>query len=160
MPHPPKRSSVPFPHRYLATASGAAAGLMPVTSPGLPELLTAAPPQFAGAAAVWSPEALLTATLATCYILTFRAVTGAALFGWISLECEVEGVLEPVEGVLRFARFRIAPTLTLAPGADAARARRLLRKAERVCVVANSLCGERSLDARIVTRTPPTSPPA
>jgi organic hydroperoxide reductase OsmC/OhrA len=160
MPQLSKRSSHPFPHRYLAAATGGPVGLMPVTSPGLPELLTAAPPQFDGPAGVWSPEALLTATIANCYILTFRAVTRAALFGWIALECQVESVLEPVEGVLRFSHVTITPTLTLTPGADAARARRLLRKAERVCVVSNSLRAERNFHPRIITQGSPSSPSA
>ena len=98
----------------------------------------------------WSPETLLTAAIANCYLLTFRAVSGAALFGWLRLECRVEGVLEPVDRRPRFSRFETLATLTVAAGADAAKAKRLLKKADRDCLIANSLRGPRTFACRVV----------
>lgn len=140
----------PYPHTYVAAASGGPAGPVPVTSPGLPDLATAPAPQFGGPGDLWSPEALLTAAIANCFILTFRAVSGAALFGWLKLECQVDGILERVERVPRFSSFRTLATLTVAPGADAAKAKRLLKKTDQVCLIANSLRGERTLEARVI----------
>lgn len=148
----------PYPHRYVASANGALSGAVSVSSPGLPELTTAPAPQFGGPGGIWSPETLLTAAIANCYILTFRAVSAAALFGWLGLECEVEGVVEKVDRAVRFATIAMRATLTIAPGADAAKARRLLRQADRGCLIANSLAAECSLEPRVIVAPPGRSP--
>jgi organic hydroperoxide reductase OsmC/OhrA len=140
----------PYPHLYHASATGAATGMIGVTSPALPAISTAAPPEFDGPGGVWSPETLLCAAVANCFVLTFRAVSRAARFDWTRLDCRVEGTLERVEGQTWFTRFATFATLTVAPGADAAQARALLERAEHACLVSNSLRGTRSLAVEIV----------
>jgi organic hydroperoxide reductase OsmC/OhrA len=142
----------PYPHAYAATARGAPGGPVAVSSAGLPDIATAAPPEFDGPGGVWSPEMLLTAAVADCFILGFRAISRASKFEWLSLECRVEGVLERVEkGGAHFTRFKTLARLTLPPGADESRARLLLEKAEHTCLIANSLRSERSLEVALVT---------
>jgi organic hydroperoxide reductase OsmC/OhrA len=141
----------PYPHTYIASASAEDSGLVAVAAPQLPKLETAAPPQFDGPAGVWSPETLLCASIADCFILTFRAVTRAARFKWLYVECRVEGVLERVGRASQFTRYTTFATLTVPAGTDAAKARELLERAEHGCLVANSLRGERVLEARIVS---------
>jgi organic hydroperoxide reductase OsmC/OhrA len=121
-----------------------------VTSPQLPSLETAAPPQFDGPAGVWSPETLLCASLVDCFILTFRAVARAARLEWLQLECRVEGVLERVAQRSEFTRYTTIATLTVPAGVDTAKAHQLLERAERGCLIANSLRGERVLEAEII----------
>jgi organic hydroperoxide reductase OsmC/OhrA len=87
----------PYPHTYAVAACAGATGYVEVDSPGLPAIRTSAPPQFDGPAGVWSPETLLCAAIADCFILTFRAVSRAARFEFINLECQVEGTLERAE---------------------------------------------------------------
>ena len=70
----------PFPHTYVASAAAKNVGLVTVASPQLPDLETAAPPEFDGPGGVWSPESLLCASLADCFILTFRSISRAARF--------------------------------------------------------------------------------
>ena len=140
----------PYPHAYSATARGTATGLVPVESPGLPPLSTAPPKEFDGPGDVWSPETLLVAAIADCYILTFRGVARAAKLEWNDLKCEVEGVLERVEGVTRFTGYTNRATLTVKPGADHEKAKELLERAERVCLVNNSLLGDRRLVPNVV----------
>jgi organic hydroperoxide reductase OsmC/OhrA len=141
----------PYPHSYLASASGEPAGPVPVRSPGLAELATTPPPQFDGPDGYWSPETLLTASVANCFVLTFRAISRAAKLDWSRLDCEVEAVLERIDGVSQFSRFKTVATLAIAPGVDAAKATHLLEKAEHGCLVANSLRGARTLEVRIVS---------
>jgi len=140
----------PYPHSYSVAARGGPSGLVPLNSPGLPELASAPAPQFGGPGTLWSPETLLVGAIANCYVMTFRAVSGAALFGWLGLECRVDAVLESVKRTPGFTRFRTVATLTVAPGADLAKARRLLNKADAACLVANSLRGERTFEAHVV----------
>lgn len=144
----------PYPHTYSAAARGGPSGLVPLTSPGLPELASTPAPQFGGPGTLWSPETLLVGAMADCYVMTFRAVSGAALFGWLKLECRVDGVLESVKRIPCFTRLRTVATLTVAPGADVAKARRLLKKADAACLVANSLRGERTFEAQVIAAAP------
>ena len=105
-------------------------------------------------AVVWSPESLLCAAVADCFILTFRAVSRAAKFDWLTLQCRVEGTLERVDGQSRFTRFATHATLSVPAGADAAKARALLERAEHGCLIANSLRGTRTLDAEVIEAAP------
>jgi organic hydroperoxide reductase OsmC/OhrA len=149
-----------FPHTYIAAASGSSSGTVMVTSPLLPALQTAAPPQFDGPGGMWSPEALLCAAVADCFVLTFRAVARAARFGWLQLECQVTGVLESVERKAQFTRYTTFATLTVPAGANSVKAQELLATAEEGCLVANSLRGARSLQTRIVYPEPVQRAPA
>jgi organic hydroperoxide reductase OsmC/OhrA len=140
----------PYPHTYVASAAAQNVGLVAVASPQLPTLETAPPPQFDGPGGVWSPETLLCASVADCFILTFRAVSRAARLEWQRLECRVEGVLDRVERTPQFTRFTTLATLTVPPGTDTAKARELLERAESSCLIANSLRGLRALDAQVL----------
>ena len=140
----------PYPHLYTASAAAGPSGSVAVTSPGLPEIATAPPPEFDGPGDVWSPEVLLCASLADCFILTFRALAKASKFEWAGLECRVDGVLEKADGVTRFTKYTTYATLKLAPEGDVAKGRTLLERAEHYCLVSNSVNGTRSLAAEVV----------
>ena len=140
----------PYPHTYVAAAAADSAGSVTVASPQLPSMETDAPPQFDGPGGKWSPESLLCASVADCFILTFRAVARAAKLEWLHLECRVEGVLERRERLLQFTRYTTFATLTVPTGTDAVKARELLERAEHSCLIANSLRGTRALDARVI----------
>ena len=139
----------PYPHTYIASATGEGRGFVTVASPQVPGLQAAPPPEFDGPGGVWSPETLLCASLANCFILTFRAVSRAARFEWSRLECRVEGVLERVGRTPQFTRYTTFAKLTVPEGVDAAKARELLERAEHGCLIANSLTGSRALEIQI-----------
>jgi organic hydroperoxide reductase OsmC/OhrA len=139
----------PYPHTYEATASAEPTGSVTVESPELESLRTAPPVQFGGPGGQWSPETLLVASIANCFVLTLRALTRAAGFQWLGAECRVEGVLERVEGVTYFTRFVTYAKLIVPEGSDEAAGRRLLERAEHGCLIANSLRGTRRLEATV-----------
>lgn len=141
----------PYPHLYQAGALGSANGTVLVSAAGLPDLTTAAPPQFDGPEGIWSPETMLIASLADCFILTFRGLSRVARFEWEKLDAQVEGTLERVAGVTHFTRYLTRATLTVKSGADLAKAEELLERAEKLCLVANSLRGERLLATNVKT---------
>ena len=143
----------PYPHTYSVSAQGSATGTVPVSSQGVADINTAPPPEFDGPGDLWSPETLLVAAVANCFILTFRGVSRAANFTWEQLQCQVDGVLERVSGVTQFSRFTTRATLTVTAGADHAKAQELMERAEKVCLVANSLRGERHLLAQVIETT-------
>jgi len=139
-----------LPHKYQTTSvATAGGGTATLTSPGLPDLAIDAPAEFDGPGDAWSPETLLAGAVANCFVLTFRAVAAASKLEWKTVRCDVEATLERVESVTRFSRFNLTVRLTVPAGTDEARARRIVEKAERGCMVTNSLVGERHLEAVI-----------
>jgi organic hydroperoxide reductase OsmC/OhrA len=140
----------PYPHTYKVSAVSRNTGRVIVCSPDLPQIETAAPPEFGGPDGVWSPETLLCASLADCFILTFHAVSRAARFEWQRLECRVEGMLERVDGVSQFTRYTTIARLFVSAGADIDEARDLLERAEWGCLISNSVRGTRMLEVEIV----------
>jgi peroxiredoxin-like protein len=128
-----------YPHRYDVHAAGETAGSVLIRSEGLPTLATAPPPQYGGPGDQWSPETLLVAAAADCFILTFRAVAAASKLAWRRLDCDAEGVLDRADGVVRFTDLHLRVRLVLPGDGDTDRARRLLEKAEASCLVTNSL---------------------
>jgi organic hydroperoxide reductase OsmC/OhrA len=107
----------------------------------LPTLRSASPISFDGPGDRWSPETFLVAAIGDCLILTFRAVARASGLAWTSLECDVTGTLDRIERTTRFVGFEVRARLRVPPGTDPDRARQVLEKAERSCLISNSLSG-------------------
>jgi len=138
-----------YPHRYRAAAAAASEGAVEVSSEGLVSLTTMPPRQFGGPGDQWSPEAMLVAAVADCYVLTFRAIARASHLEWHSLSCAAEGILDRIENVTRFTRFNLEARLGVPVGTDEHKARRLLEKAEAVCLISSSLNAEKHLEIHL-----------
>lgn len=146
----------PFPHRYRTTADAQAGGVVQVTSESAPPLDTMAPPEFGGPPGYWSPETLLVASIADCYVLSFRAVARASKLEWERLVVDVEGVLDRQDGVTRFVSYTVAPRLAIASAAQESLARSVMEKAERTCLITNSLTGSCELKPTLTVTAPAT----
>jgi peroxiredoxin-like protein len=129
----------PFPHRYATTIVTGPEGHATVSSPGVPDLVTAAPLEFDGPGDAWSPEQLLLAAVQACFVLTFRAVARASRLEFVSMSIGAEGFVDRVNGVTRFTEIVLRPRIALPAGADSTRVQRALEKAERACLVSASL---------------------
>lgn len=138
-----------FPHNYHVTAAASAAGDVDLTAPGVEAIASAPPAEFGGPGDKWSPESLLVAAVADCFVLSFRAIARASRLDWESLQCSVNGVLDKVERQTRFTAFEVEAELVVPEGTDPAKAERLLHKAEQVCLITNSLIAESELAARV-----------
>lgn len=138
-----------FPHHYTAAARADAEGGVSLESRGLPALETAPPAEFGGPGDRWSPETLLVASIADCFVLTFRAVARASKLDWLSLRCEVEGTLDRVERVTQFTAFTVRATLRVPEGTDEEKAKRLLARSEQSCLITNSLKAASHLEAKV-----------
>jgi peroxiredoxin-like protein len=138
-----------FPHTYVASAAGSTTGQLSVTAEGLPNLSTAPPAEFDGPGDQWSPETLLMSSLASCFVLSFRAVAAASKFEWASISCQSSGVLDRVEKVTRFTEVTHHVGLVVNSEAAAERAEKLLHKAESVCLISNSVTAEVQLEIEI-----------
>ena len=138
-----------LPHHYKVQASAGPDGKASLSCDRLDTIPFASPVEFGGPGDRWSPETLLVAAVAGCFILSFRAIARASKFSWLSLRCEVDGTLERVEGGMRFTRFVVHATLDVPQDTNEERAHRLLEKAEKSCLVTNSLSGETQLEAKV-----------
>lgn len=139
-----------FPHAYHVTATAGPEGEVCLSGEQLPEITSAPPRQFGGPGDQWSPEDLLVAAVADCFVLSFRAIARASKFAWLSLDCEVEGILERPDKVTCFTGFTVNAKLIVPPGADETRALRLLNKAEHNCLITNSLSATVHLSAGVM----------
>jgi peroxiredoxin-like protein len=139
----------PLPHHYTVVAAGGAEGDVALNSDGLPVLASAAPAEFGGPGGRWSPETLLVAAVADCFVLTFLAIARASKVTWLSLRCEVEGTLDRVERATQFTGFVVRASLKLPAGANEEQALRLLERAEHSCLISNSLKGTSRLESTV-----------
>ena len=128
-----------FPHHYSASATARTDDHVTLESEGLPSLPSAPPAEFGGPGDQWSPETLLVAAIADCFVLTFRAIATFSKLPWLSLSCEVAGTVDRVDRVTQFTAFEVRARLLVPPGTDEDQAQRLLTKAEQTCLVTNSL---------------------
>lgn len=140
-----------YPHIYKTSAQASPDSAVTISSAGLPSLSTTPPPEFGGPEGNWSPETLLVASVADCFILTFKAIARASKLEWSDLSCEAEGVLERVDNVTRFTRFNLKARLKLAPGMDVERADKILHKSESACLITASLSADVHLETEIST---------
>lgn len=140
----------PFPHRYTIRIRATPDAPLTLSGKGLPELPSLPPPEFGGPGGYWSPETMLMAAVGDCVLLTFRAIAKASKFEWREATADVEGLLERLEGNSRFTRIVMRVRLVVPPGGDAARARLLMEKSERGCLISNSLTAERHLECEVI----------
>ena len=138
-----------FPHVYRVAASASVVGEVLLSCEGLTPLPSAPPLEFDGPGDRWSPETLLVAAIADCFVLTFRAIARANRMGWLALDCDVTGTLEREQGNSRFTTYLVHARLTVPAGADVAQARAALEKAEHGCLISNSLNGIVKLDSEV-----------
>ena len=129
----------PFPHQYIAAATAAPEGEVSLSSEGIVSLPSAPPVPFGGPGDRWSPETLLTAAVADCFILTFRAISAASKLAWTDIRVQSTGTLDTVDRVPQFTAFALPVELRVPAGTSEALATRLLEKTEKACLVAQSL---------------------
>jgi peroxiredoxin-like protein len=138
-----------FPHRYNVRAVTNAENTTTLESANLPALTAAPPAEFGGPGDCWSPETLLVAAVADCFILTFKAIARASKLEWVSLSCQVEGVLDRVERITSFTGFNVEAHLVIPEGGSQDQAQRILEKAETSCLVTNSLKADAHLETEV-----------
>ncbi|HEY5718160.1 MAG TPA: OsmC family protein [Motiliproteus sp.] len=142
-----------FPHHYRIAARAEPEGDVDVGAQALSTLATASPAEFGGPGDRWSPETLLVAAVADCFVLSFRAVAAASKLAWQRVECEVEGILDRQEGCTRFTTFEVKAKLSIPSTTPTDKAQSTLEKAKSICLISNSLSGTTHLVTEITTLT-------
>ncbi len=116
----------------------------------LPKLKVDAPPEFNGHDGVWTPEHLFVASVNTCFMTTFLAIAENSKLEFVKFKADAAGTLEKLDGQgFVMTHITLRPRLTLKNPRDAERARRIIEKAEKHCLISNSIRSEISLEPQI-----------
>lgn len=130
--------STPFYYETQVEWAGEKRGRL--RSPTLPSLEVATPPEFQGHEHVWSPEHLFVAAVGSCFMTTFLAIAEMSRLDFAGFRADAVGKLEKPDGQgYAVTEVTIRPRLTIRRAADAERAARLLAKAEKHCLISNSI---------------------
>lgn len=140
-------------HDYHVTieGTGAKTGILRGPLDDLPELEVASPPQFGGPEAVWSPEHLYVAAVAACLMTTFRAIAANSGIEVIEYRDHSTGrLVQGEDGLYSIDRITLRPEVVISEDSKADRARRILEKAEKVCLIGRSINSTVVLDATVL----------
>jgi peroxiredoxin-like protein len=107
------------------------------------------PVAFGGQPGYWTPEDMLIAAVASCYVATFSTMAQLSKFEFVELGISVTGELTQADEGWKFRSIVIRPKLTIADETNRERAERLLQKAGRGCLVARSLLARVTLEPAI-----------
>lgn len=111
-----------------------------LSGPDLPALEVDAPPEFKGHDGVWTPEHLFVAAVNSCFMTTFLAIAENSKLEFVSFSADAKGKLEKLEGKgFIMTEVVLRPKLRISHARDAERAGRILEKAEKACLISNSI---------------------
>lgn len=128
-------------------------------SPSLPGLAVAAPPEFQGHEGLWTPEHLYVASVNVCFMTTFVAIAQNSKLEIASFCASAKGKLEKVEGAgFQITEIILRPRVLVRSPADLGRAARILEKAEKACLVSNSIKTTVKLEPQIFHEQEPVYP--
>ncbi len=116
----------------------------------LPDLEVDAPPEFKGHEGVWTPEHLFVAAVNSCFMTTFLAIAENSKLEFVSFSTDAKGTLEKLEGQgFIMTEVVLRPKLLVNHARDIERAGRILEKAEKNCLISNSIKSETRLDPEV-----------
>jgi organic hydroperoxide reductase OsmC/OhrA len=125
-------------------------------APSLPDIRVAAPPEFKGHENTWTPEHLFVAAVNSCFMTTFLAIAELSKLDFVGFSASATGKLEKAEGRgLAITEVTVRPRLTVRRGQDVERASRILEKAERNCLISNSISSTVLLKPEILVESAP-----
>ena len=109
-------------------------------APVLPCLHIDAPPEFKGHEGSWTPEHLFVGAVNSCFMTTFLAIAENSKLDFARFKSAANGKLEKLEGSgFMMTEITLRPKLSVFSARDAERATRIIEKAERHCLISNSI---------------------
>ena len=109
-------------------------------APRLPALEVAAPPEFQGHEGCWTPEHLYVAAVNACFMTIFLAIAANSKLDVVSFSASAKGKLEKIDGGgFQITEIVLRPTLLIPSAEQLELARRIIDKAEKSCLIANSI---------------------
>ena len=126
-------------------------------NPSAPEISqefeVATPPEFTGGMPdIWSPEHLFVASVSSCLMTTFLAISEYSKLEYLELKVKATGKLEKVDGKFMMSKVTLNPVLTIADESKRAKAERILHKSEAACLITNSVKSEVVMNPEIIIK--------
>jgi len=119
-------------------------------APVRPHVQVDAPPEFKGHEGVWTPEHLFVAAVNSCFMTTFLAIAENSKLEFLSFSADAKGKLEKLDGRgYIMTEIVLRPKLLISHARDAERAGRILEKAEKNCLISNSIKTEMKLESEV-----------
>jgi len=136
---------------WQAGQTGVATGNHRIEFAGRPPLEASGAPQYRGDPSRHSPEDFFVAALSSCQMLTYLALAGRAGITVERYEDRAIGTLAIADKKMRMTEVVLHPVITLAAGADVAKARSLVDTAHEGCFIANSVACAVRVEPEIAT---------
>ncbi len=110
----------------------------------LPEIICVTPPEFKkGIPNHWSPEHLFVSSCAACFFTTFTAMSDSSGLSLKSFKVKATGILaKDNDGKDAMIKLDLYPEIVVERDADLEKAKRVAEKAEKSCLIANSMKSE------------------
>ena len=110
-----------------------------LSSEDKPSIEVSIPPDFKGPEGYWSPEDLFLASINSCIMTTFLYFAEKVSLSFLSYESEIEGTVSFEEGKLVFSSVIIKPLIKVKNKSDAEKAKQLIEKSEKYCLISSSV---------------------
>lgn len=122
-----------------------------VSADGLPAMDVSAPVEFHGEAGRWTPEHLLTAAAASCFMMTFLSIVRFQKIEVFGFRMRAFARLEKLQGEgYRFTEITLVPEITAAHE-NVEKLLKAIEKAEKACFVVKSLRATVQVEPSFVT---------
>lgn len=127
-------------HTYTTTVKWDNERIGTLSSPTLPDIKVATPPEFPkGAPNIWSPEHMFVASANICLMTTFLAIAENSKLDFKSFSSDATGKLEKVDGKFMISEIEFKPVITITDESKKEKALRLIEKSEIFCLISNSM---------------------
>ncbi len=138
-------------HTYTTKVTYAEQRKGVLSSDGLPSLEVATPPQFPGGhQGIWSPEHLFVASAEICLMTTFLSIADKSRLEFARYSSEAVGTLEKTAEGMLMTKIVIKPKVVISDETKKGRTLLLLEKAEKYCLISNSMKTEVTIEPVVV----------
>ena len=103
------------------------------------KLFVSTPRAFGGEGKDWSPEDLLLGAISSCFMTTFLYFANRMELEISRLECHTSGVVEKVDGKLRFTDLHVEPKIYVEFEKGQEKAVEVLKKTQEYCLISNTV---------------------
>lgn len=122
-----------------------------LSSDGMPYITVATPPEFPrGVPNTWSPEHLFVASVSVCVMTTFLAIAENSSLEFKSYSAKAKGKLEKIDGKFMVTEIELNPEIVVANDSVVEKAKRIIEKSEKACLISNSIKSKVILDPKII----------
>lgn len=117
-------------------------------------LHVATPQEFGGEGREWSPEHLFLSSISSCFMSTYLFFAKRLNFEITNLECSIIGQVELMDGNYQFTNIHLFPKIYVANEELRGKASLALQKAQKYCLVTNSIKTDIIYNSEVVADMP------